>query len=236
MLLAWQLLSMVVGRSSVPAPLVTFEALREAAAQGLLWPHFSATMGRVVSSFVLAMAIGVVVGTVMGLSKRSEQLLDLPIMVMLTIPSLCYIIVAFMWFGINERSAVIAITLTTVPAVAINMWSGVKAVDHRLTDMARSFHTTRLRKTAFVVLPQVLPYTVAAMRYGLGLVWKVTVLVELLGRPDGVGYMLNYSFQIFDMPSVFAWTLFFIFIMLAIELLLLKPAENRLFRWRPQTS
>ncbi len=74
----------------------------------------------------------------------------------------------------------------------------------------------------------------AAARFGLGIIWKVTVLVELLGRSDGVGYMLNYSFQMFNMADVFAWTMFFTLVMLAIELLILKPIERRLFLWRPE--
>ena len=90
------------------------------------------------------------------------------------------------------------------------------------------------RCTVRVVIPQVLPYMMAAARFGLGVVWKVTVLVELLGRSDGVGYMLNYSFQMFKMADVFAWTLFFSVVMLVIEMAVLKPLENRLFRWRPE--
>jgi NitT/TauT family transport system permease protein len=57
--------------------------------------------------------------------------------------------------------------------------------------------------------------------------------VELLGRSDGVGYQLNYAFQVFDMTSVFAWTLFFTIVMLGIELTVMKPLEGWLFRWRP---
>jgi NitT/TauT family transport system permease protein len=170
----------------------------------------------------------------MGLYRRGEQTLDLWVMVGLTIPSLCYIIVSFMWLGLNERAAVLAIAWTTFPSIAINVWQGVKAVDQRLVDMARVFRASRWRRTVRVVLPQSLPFLMAAARFGLGVVWKVTVLVELLGRSDGIGYMLNYSFQMFDMADVFAWTLLFTLIMLAIELAVLKPVEARLFRWRPE--
>ena len=74
----------------------------------------------------------------------------------------------------------------------------------------------------------------AASRFGLGIIWKVTVLVELLGRSDGIGYMLNYPFQMFNMADVFAWTIFFTIVMLVIELLILKPIERRMFLWRPE--
>jgi NitT/TauT family transport system permease protein len=209
LLIIWQFLSFMLSARYVPGPLLTFSALAENIASGAILRHFTATMVRMLVSFALAM-------------------------VGLTIPSLCYIIVSFLWLGLNDRAAVLAISWTTFPSIAINIWQGVKAVDQRLVDMACVFRASRWRRTVRVVIPQVLPYMMAAARFGLGVVWKVTVLVELLGRSDGVGYMLNYSFQMFKMADVFAWTLFFSVIMLVIELAVLKPLENRLFRWRPE--
>ena len=230
----WEILSLLISAKYVPGPLPTFSALAANVASGAALKHLTATMIRMLASFVVAMAVGIVVGTVMGLYRRGEQTLDLWVMVGLTIPSLCYIIVSFMWLGLNERAAVLAIAWTTFPSIAINVWQGVKAVDQRLVDMARVFRASRWRRAVRVVLPQSLPFLMAAARFGLGVVWKVTVLVELLGRSDGIGYMLNYSFQMFDMADVFAWTLLFTLIMLAIELAVLKPVEARLFRWRPE--
>ncbi len=234
LLLIWQLASYVVTEKYVPGPLPTFAALWGLAQSGQLMKHFDTTMVRMLVSFALAMLIGMGVGTLMGLHRRAERALDLLVMVGLTIPGLCYIIVSFMWLGLNERAAILAITWTTFPAIAINIWQGVKSIDQRLIDMARVFGCPGWRRTTRVVIPQVLPYVMAAARFGLGIIWKVTVLVELLGRSDGVGYMLNYSFQMFDMPGVFAWTLFFTIVMLAIELAILKPIERRLFMWRPE--
>lgn len=234
LVVVWQLLSMMISARYVPGPLLTLSALAEHVASGAVLKQFTVTMARMLASFTLAMVAGVVIGTLMGLYRRGEQALDLWVMVGLTIPSLCYIIVSFMWLGLNDRAAVLAIAWTTFPSIAINIWQGVKAIDQRLIDMACVFRASRWRRTARVVIPQVLPYMMAAARFGLGVVWKVTVLVELLGRSDGIGYMLNYSFQMFRMADVFAWTLFFTLVMLTIELAVLKPLESRLFRWRPE--
>jgi NitT/TauT family transport system permease protein len=198
-----------------------------------VFENLGVTLLRVALGFLLALAMGVTIGTVMGLYRRGEQFLELGVMVALTIPSLCYIIVFFMWLGLNELATVLAIAVTTFPVIAVNVWSGVKAIDNRLVDMARVFGAPQQTRMVRVVLPQILPYVMAAARYGFGVVWKVTVFVELMGRSNGVGYQLNYSFQVFDMPAVFAWTLLFTLVMLAIELLVFKPLELRLFRWRP---
>jgi len=234
LVIVWQLASIAVSAKYVPGPLPTFAALWDNAQSGALMKHFTVTMARMLLSFAIAMLVGMAIGTVMGLYRRAEQSLDLVVMVGLTIPGLCYIIVSFMWLGLNDRAAVLAIAWTTFPAIAINIWQGVKAIDQRLIDMARVFGASNWRRTARVVVPQVLPYLMAASRFGLGIIWKVTVLVELLGRSDGIGYMLNYSFQMFNMADVFAWTLFFTLVMLVIELAILKPIERRLFLWRPE--
>lgn len=234
LVIIWQLASSFVSERFVPGPVTTFSTLAVHVASGLVAQHFLITMQRILLSFSLAMVVGIFVGVVMGLSRVGEQMLDLWVMVGLTIPGLVYILVSFMWLGMNETAAVVAIAWTTFPSIAINVWQGVKAIDQRLADMARVFGSGRWRRSTRVILPQTLPYLMAAVRFGLGIIWKVTVLVELLGRSDGIGFMLNLSFQLFVMKDVFAWTLFFTLIMIFIEAGILKPVEQRLFRWRPQ--
>jgi ABC-type nitrate/sulfonate/bicarbonate transport system permease component len=76
----------------------------------------------------------------------------------------------------------------------------------------------------------------AAIRYGLPMSWKMAIIAEMLGLPDGVGFMLTYWFHLLNMTEVFAWTLLFTCIMLFVEYLLLKPLERRLLRWRPPVA
>ncbi len=102
--------------------------------------------------------------------------------------------------------------------------------------MARIFEARRPTILARVLLPQVLPYIMASVRMGLGIVWKIAVLVELIGRPNGVGFKLFYWYQLADMAQVLAWTLLFTLVMLAIELGILKRIEQRLFGWRPRVA
>lgn len=225
--------SLLLSESILPSPVVIVDTLTANAASGVLWKHLAATMQRIGAGFALAMGIGIVLGVLMGLSRKAESTLDLWVIVAMTIPSLCYVIVTFVSLGMNELSTVISIGLTAFPSIAINVWQGVKNVDNRLSDMARAFGISRGQRLVQVVMPQVMPYLIAAARFGLGIVWKVTVVAELLGRSDGVGFQLHYWFQLFNMRQVFAWTLFFTLIMLFLELVVLKQIELRAFRWRP---
>ena len=84
-----------------------------------------------------------------------------------------------------------------------------------------------LRKTFFkVFLPQLYPYIMASARAGLSLIWKIVLVVELLGRSDGVGFALNTLFQFFDIAGILAYTFAFISIVLVIENLIFRPLDK----------
>ena len=232
--IVWGLLSLTLPPEIFPGPIETARTLWGEIVRGDVWTDLAMTMLRVVAGLLLALLLGVPVGVLMGLNRRAEAVLDVWVMIGLTVPSLCYAIMAFMWFGLNEGAAIIAIT--AAPSITINIWEGVKNVDTKLVAMARVFEATRPAIVRRVLMPQIFPYVMASARFGLGIIWKITVLVELIGRPNGVGFKLFYWYQLADMRQVLAWTLLFTIIMLLIELLILKPIERRVFAWRPQVT
>ena len=232
----WWLLSLALGAHVFPGPVDTVVTLWGNLAHATFWVHLGATLLRVAGGLLLAMLIGVPAGVLMGLSRRMEQALDMWVMVGLTIPSLCYALVCFISIGLNETATIVAIGLTGAPSVAINLWEGVKSIDMRLVAMARVFEAGRPAIFRRIVLPQVVPYVLASVRFGLGVIWKIAVLIELIGRPNGVGFQLFYWYQLADMRQVLAWTLVFTIVMLSIEMLVLKPIERSLFAWRPRVQ
>jgi len=90
----------------------------------------------------------------------------------------------------------------------------------------------RLRAFRHVLLPQLAPYLAAASRAGLSLVWKIVLIVELLGRPNGVGFEIGVAFQLFDVTRILAYALAFVAVILLIELVLVQPLERHASRWR----
>ena len=87
-----------------------------------------------------------------------------------------------------------------------------------------------------ILAPQLAPYFAASARSGLSLVWKIVLVVELMGRSNGVGFEMNVAFQLFDMTLLLAYALPFVAVMLAIEFLLVQPFERRVSRWRPRAA
>ena len=235
-ILLWWLLSLAMPANLLPGPVVATVTLFKDFAQGDVLPHLFITLLRVTGGLALAMLIGVPIGILMGINHRAEKVLDIWVMVGLTVPSLCYAIICFILIGLNEVATIVTIGLTAAPSIAINLWEGVKTIDFKLVQMARIFEVSRTKILLRVLLPQVMPYVMASIRMGLGIVWKIAVLVELIGRPNGVGFKLFYWYQLADMAQVLAWTLLFTLVMLAIELGILKQLEHRLFGWRPRVG
>jgi NitT/TauT family transport system permease protein len=230
---AWVGLSFVFSEQIIPGPIPVLEAIVDNMQSGDGLFHLYKTVSRVVLGLTMAMFLGTGLGLVMGLSIRGEKFFESWVMVGLTIPAVVYAIICLLWFGLNDSAAVIAIGITAFPAVAINMWQGVKDIDMQLIAMGKAFRLPTRDLIRKIVLPQTVPYVLAATRYALGISWKIATTVELIGMSSGVGYMLHSWFGLFSMTQVFAWTLTFVIVLLFIEYVLINPFEKRATAWRP---
>ena len=233
LVLFWAGLAALKGDPRVlPGPFQVAPIIAREAASGALWAALSATLWRVAAAFALAMAIGAVIGVAMGRSRRLDLWLDPWLIFFLNLPALVTIVLAYLWIGLNETAAILAVALNKIPTVAVTMREGARALEPRLDDMAAVFRMGRLDRLRHVVAPQLAPYLAASARSGLSLIWKIVLVVEFLGRSNGVGFKIHYYFQLFDVGHVLAYALSFIVVMLAIEKLALQPLERRAGRWR----
>jgi NitT/TauT family transport system permease protein len=190
------------------------------------------TLARVGVSFFIAMAFGVAVGVLMGRNRNWDAALDGLLILSLNLPALVVIILCYLWFGLGEFAAVLAVSINKFPIVVVNMREGAKAVDMDLLQVTQAFKVPPYRTFFKVYLPQLYPYLLASARSGLALVWKIVLVVELLGRSDGVGFKLGVYFQFFDITSILAYSFAFILVVMIIELLVIAPLDRRLMEWR----
>jgi NitT/TauT family transport system permease protein len=149
---------------------------------------------------------------------------------------LVIIVLAFIWGGLTEIAAVLAVAINKLPNAVVTAREGARALDPGFDEMAKVFALPRWKALRHVVLPQLAPYIAAAARSGLSLVWKIVLIVELLGRPNGVGFEIGIAFQLFDVTLILAYALAFVVVILAIETLLVQPIERRASRWRTRTA
>ena len=118
--------------------------------------------------------------------------------------------------------------LNKIPNVVVTLREGARALDPRpARDGARCSGSPRGRRLRDVILPQLYPYLAGAARSGLALIWKIVLVVELLGRSNGVGFQLGVYFQLFDVAGILAYALSFIVVVQLIEWGVLQPLERR---------
>lgn len=232
LLACWQFGSWIWNSSLLPSPLVVLEFARAEMFSGELWHHLGATLRRVVVSFTFAMLIGSIIGVLMGRSRTTDQLLDPWLIFFLNVPALVVIILSYVWFGLGETTAIFAIAVNKIPNVIVTLREGARTMNQEYLELARSFDLDRRKTLLHITLPQLLPFFAIAARSGISLIWKIVLVVELLGRSDGVGFQLHLYFQLFDVTGILTYSIAFIVVMLIIEYALLQPLEQKTNRWR----
>jgi NitT/TauT family transport system permease protein len=236
LLFIWWLLSLIFPPTLVPKPSDTFVEVGAIIGSGDLFVEMGNTLRRVLVGFALAMIVSIPLGVFMGTLRSMESFFEPPVVLGLTMPGLIWAVLAIMFFGLTETSAYAAVAVTILPMLTISIWQGTKSIDKDLIDMSQVFHAGPWSKIVDVILPQLISHILAAIRYGLGLAWKVVVVVEMFGFSNGVGYRVVRGFNTFSMKAVLAWTITFLVVMIVIEFGMIGWLERSVTRWRPRVE
>lgn len=230
---AWQLAAMEAQSRLLPAPLAVLRFIGQEAERGDLQHNVGVTLLRVAIAFAVAMVLGVALGIGLGRSKAADLALDTPLLVLLNTPALVITVLAYVWVGLTETAAILAVVLNKLPNVAVIVREGARNLDPALDEMARAYRFDRRTWALDVLVPQLQPYVLTAARSGLSLAWKIVLVVELLGRPDGVGFAINtYFVQSTDVAAIIGYSLVFMAVMIGLDVLLLQRLETHVRRWR----
>ena len=233
LLLLWVVAASLTDDAQIlPAPWDLVPLYAQEIASGELITHLSATIIRVLWAFALAMTLGTLIGLSMGRSPRLNRWLDPWLVIFLNLPALVLIVLCYLWIGLTEAAAIIAVTLNKVPNVATVLREGGRALDPQLDAMAQVYRMGRVARFRHVILPQLAPFIAAAARSGVAVIWKIVLVVEFLGRSSGIGFQIHLYFQLFDVAMVLVYALSFIAVMLLVEWVFLQPWERRATRWR----
>ncbi len=232
----WWVLSLFFPPTLIPRPWDTFAEVAAIITTGNFFVEMGSTLRRVLVGFGIAMVVSIPLGILMGTLRNLESFFEPPVILGLTMPGLIWAVLMIMFFGLTETSAYAAVAVTIFPMLAISIWQGTKAIDKDLIDMSEVFHASPWSKIVDVILPQLVSHILAAIRYGLGLAWKVVVVVEMFGFSNGVGYQVVRGFNIFSMKTVLAWAITFLVVMIVIEFGIIGWLERSVTRWRPRVE
>lgn len=231
-IIVWQALSIMIQSSLFPSVVDIIKNFYYHSVQSDMLYHLFITLYRVFLAFFITMFIGIIFGLIMGFYKELNEMLDFFLILTLNIPALVTIILCYIWFGLTDFAAILAVVINKVPVIIVNIREGTKAMDKKYSDFAKVYKLTRFEIYKNIYFPQLFPYIMATIRLSLSLIWKIVLVVELLGRSDGVGFQISQFFQFFDIASILSYTIAFVAVVVFIESFILKPLELRINRWK----
>jgi NitT/TauT family transport system permease protein len=239
-LAAWQFLVPLLPTELIPSPARVFgfmldELMGRTVARTTVWEAFGISLRRLGTGFVFALAIGVPIGLVMGVWRAAEHFMHDFVVVGLAMPSLVWALLTGIWFGLGDLAPIITVILAALPFVILNTFEGVRDVPKELVDMAKAYGVSRVKTMRHVVLPSLMPFFFASLRYGLANGWKGLVLAEVFASTTGAGWNIQFWRDAHRAQGVFGYALFFILFALFLERFVFQALSKRVFRWRPET-
>ena len=189
------------------------------------------TFRRLFIGFAIALVVGAIVGTQMGLKTNIEAFFRSWVVLGLAVPSIAVAFALIIVLGISEWVPILTIVIISTPFVMLNMWEGAQDLDHEISEMADFYGANRFQKIRHVIVPQLLPYLFPSMYWGFIVCWKVLFIAEVFGSGSGVGYMVNYWYLQRRVDYIISWVIIPIIMVIGIQELI-RMAEHRMMPWR----
>ncbi|WP_141604328.1 ABC transporter permease [Terrilactibacillus laevilacticus] len=193
----------------LPSPVAIILAAEELIASGVLFTHLKVSLIRAIFGFIIGGGLGLALGALVGLSSRSEKLLDPSLQMLRTIPHLAISPLFILWFGIGEESKVLLIALGAFFPLYVNTFLGIRRVDAKLFAVSRVLEFSKFKQLKLLIIPAALPNILLGLRLSLGAAWLSLVVAELMGSTEGIGYMMLDARQFSNTDVVFVGIIIF---------------------------
>ena len=212
----WWLIAKISNNNYFPTPWDTAKAFWELLITPKTYSHIWLTCYRA----VIGLLLGSIVGIVLGISTKYSEFMDTVVRVII-------------YPLFQSFPPILTIMTVVAPFFMINIWEGMKDIDETLIEMASTYTNKRFRILTKIILPMLYPYFFDASKSGVTTAWKAVILGELYGSIAGMGYMLNMSFKAYHMSQVFAWTMFFVIILVIFDKVIFNFIERKFVRkWK----
>jgi ABC-type nitrate/sulfonate/bicarbonate transport system permease component len=229
-LLFWVVLAGLFER--IPGPPSVIDSLIEEFRRGEVFGNFADTFYRFGIGVALSIVVGILVGVAIGLSPMARAFLESPVMVALSIPAIMWAFLTVMWFGFGHTSPIVTTFLTAVPFMIVNVAQGVQGVSRDLRDMSSSYGVPVRRRIRDLVLPAVMGYVMAGIRFVVIMGWNGVLLAEWFGGSGGAGYRARYWYDANQFAGFAAWVVLFVGVIIVLDQLIFERLSRRAFRWR----
>lgn len=235
---AWFLLTTVTGLISsgrFPDPIATWSAMRQLVSPGYagntLVVHVFHSLTLVFGGFVVASALGVSLGLLMGWSRKAEAFINPIFLLLRPIPPLAWIPLAILWLGLGDAAKIMVIVIAAFVPNVINTSTGVRTIEKTVFEASQMLGTPRWRFVGEILIPASLPAIFTGLRLSLQAAWTTLVAAELVGALAGIGLVLNVAQQ--DIyPAMILSAMLVVGVLGWLMTLLLGLVERRALAWR----
>lgn len=216
----------------LPPPAFVWDTLRDLATSGDLWLNTRASLQRVLVGFAVGSVLGLLLGTGMGLSRRLEAYVLPTFNALVQIPVLAWLPFVLLIVGIGEPLKYILIAKAALVPVTLNTLQGFRQASAALREVGSVYGYSRRQEVLEIVLPLATPTLFTGLRLGFTKAWLSLVVVELVASSEGLGFLIVYGRQLFQLDLVMAAVIVVGAIGYAIDRVL-DWGETRLIRGRP---
>jgi ABC-type nitrate/sulfonate/bicarbonate transport system permease component len=234
-LVAWEQYGKTVNPVLFTYPTAIAAAFVELTSSGELWSFFQLTAKVLVVGLFFAVVVGVPLGVLMARFRLFEHATDMYVSALYATPMVALVPLLILWFGIEEKAKIIVVFLFAVFPIIINTYQGVKNVDPRLLEVARSFVSKEHELWLDVIIPSSIPFIMAGVRLSVGRALIGTVVADFLTSISGLGYMIVKYQNSFQTNKLFVPVI--VLMMLGVVLMeVVKQLQIRLAPWTSQET
>ncbi len=215
-----------------PSPADVISTLLNGVSNGTILQGVGASLWRLLIGYMISLAIGIPLGFASGRIKRFDQTVGKLLLGLQTLPSICWLPLALLWFGLNERAIVFVVVMGAVLSIALSARDGVQRVSPLYLRAATNMGTKGWNLHARVIFPASLPSIVTGMKLGWSFAWRSLMAGELLYGNTGLGQLLMMGRELNDMSQVIAIMLVIVLLGVLTDRIVFAPVERRMHeRW-----
>lgn len=217
----------------LPAPDLVWTALKDLYRSGELWANLSISLTRIAYGFSAGIVIALILGLSMGLSRTVEAYVWPTFKVINLIPVVGWIPLLILLVGIDEALKIVLIAKSALVPMTINVFKGVRNIPTALTEVANVYQLNTWSRFKYLVLPGAFLSFIGGLRLSLASAWGALVAVELLASSEGIGYLMVYGRQIFQLDVVMATVIVIGVVGFAFDLII-RLIQKRFSAWTTQ--
>lgn len=216
----------------LPMPSVVAAEFAEMIKSGYLLSNIWVSMQRVLIGFGIAVAIGLPLGIIMGISENVRNFIYPLVRFFSPIPGVAWVPLAILWFGLGNNAAIFIIVMGSLSPIIVNSLQGVLNVDKKLYDVLSIMEANTWQVVKYCIIPSIIPYIVSGFKLGLGFAWRVVIAAEMVGVPKGLGYVLSVGRNTANTSVTIITIISLGIIMMLMEEVLFRFLENRTNQWK----